>query len=99
MHYLLIYELVPEYLQRRGEFRTEHLKLAWEANSKGDLVLAGAIQEPVDTALLMFKGDTPEGAENFAKNDPYVLNGLVKKWSVRPWATVVGNLAANPTKL
>lgn len=98
MHYLLIYELMPEYLQRRGEFRGVHLKVAWESQSRGELVLAGALQDPADTAILMFQGDTPEAAENFAKADPYVLNGLVKKWSVRPWMTVVGDWAFNPVK-
>jgi len=52
----------------------------------------------VDRALLMFKGDTPKAAEDFAKADPYVLNGLIKSWAVRPWMTVVGDLAANPVK-
>jgi hypothetical protein len=28
--------------------------------------------------------------ENFAKNDPYVKNGLVKNWHIREWTTVIG---------
>jgi uncharacterized protein YciI len=32
-------------------------------------------------------------AERFAKNDPYVLNGLVKQWRVREWTTVLGPAA------
>lgn len=98
MHYFLIYELADDYLDRRGEFRNDHLKLAWHAHDNGDLVLGGALQEPADQAYLLFEGDSPKAAEEFAKSDPYVKNGLIKKWSVRPWMTVVGKLAASPVR-
>jgi uncharacterized protein YciI len=97
-HYLLIYELTDNYLDRRGEFRGLHLKLAWAAHKRGDLILGGALGEPVDRAILMFKGESPKVAEDFAKVDPYVVNGLVKTWTVRPWLTVVGDLASNPVR-
>ena len=97
-HYLLIYELADDYLARRAEFRGVHLKMAWEAHARGELMLGGALGEPVDRAILMFKGDTPKVAEDFANGDPYVANGLVRSWSVRPWMTVVGDLAANPVR-
>jgi uncharacterized protein YciI len=97
-HYLLIYDLADDYLSRRGEFRGVHLKMAWDAHAKGDLVLGGALGEPVDRAILMFKGESPKVAEDFAKADPYVTNGLVKAWTVRQWMTVVGDLAANPVR-
>lgn len=96
MHYLLIYDLAPDYLERRGEFRDEHLKMAWDANESGDLLLGGALQDPADKAFLLFESDSPASAEEFAKNDPYVENGIVKSWQVRPWMTVVGEDASNP---
>jgi uncharacterized protein YciI len=46
--------------------------------------------------MLLFKGESPAAAEAFANNDPYVVNGLVTKWRVREWTTVVGELAENP---
>jgi len=98
MHYLLIYEVGPEYLERRAEFRNEHLALAWAAHGRGELVLGGALADPVDRAVLMFEGDSPAAAEQFARADPYVLNGLVRSWSVRPWTTVVGAGAASPIR-
>jgi uncharacterized protein len=98
MHYLLTYELAPDYLARRGEFRALHLGLAWEAAGRGELVLAGAAGDPPDSAVLVFSGSGPELAEAFAKNDPYVRNGLVKAWHVKPWNTVVGRDAANPVR-
>ncbi|CAM2174194.1 YCII-related domain-containing protein [Paraburkholderia sacchari] len=98
MHYLLMYELVDDYLERRAEHRNEHLALAWAAAERGELLLAGAIAEPVDEALLLFQGESPAAAEAFARNDPYVKAGLVKSWRVRPWQTVVGEKAANPVR-
>lgn len=98
MHYLLFYEVSPDYLERRAEFRSVHLKLAWEANARGELVLGGALDDPADGAVLLFEGDSPEVAERFAAGDPYVKNGLVTNWRVRPWATVVGDLAATPVR-
>lgn len=91
MHYLLIYDLAPDYLERRGEFRDEHLRLAWDAHQVNGLILGGALNDPADKAMLLFKGDSPAAAEAFAGNDPYVKNGIVKEWSVRPWHTVVGD--------
>ena len=98
MHYLLIYNLAPDYLERRGHYRNEHLNLAWQAYQRGELVLGGAVQEPVDTAILLFQGDSPDAAERFAREDPYVKNGLITQWKVRPWMTVVGDDAASPVK-
>ncbi|MFO7278442.1 MAG: YciI-like protein [Pseudomonadota bacterium] len=98
MHYLLFYDLSPDYLERRPAFRAEHLALAWQAHERGELVLGGALADPADCAVLLFQGDSPEPAERFAKADPYVRNGLVKSWRVRPWTTVVGEFAATPVR-
>ena len=97
-HFLLFYELAPDYLERRPRFRAEHLALAWQASDRGELVLGGALGDPVDTSLLLFRGDSPGVAERFAAADPYVKNGLVARWRVRPWTTVVGETAASPVR-
>ena len=97
-HYVLLYDLAPDYLERRAALRDEHLKLAWDAQSRGELVLAGALTDPVDQGLLVFKGDSPEVAERFAEADPYVRSRLVTTWRVREWTTVVGDDAATPVR-
>ena len=98
MHYLMFYDYAPDYLERRGEFREEHLKLAWEAEARGELILGGAFAEPADGAVLLFRIDDPKVAERFAATDPYVKNGLVTDYRVRPWVTVVGQDAETPIK-
>ncbi|GFO65610.1 YciI-like protein [Geomonas paludis] len=99
MHYLLLYEVAPDYLERRCEFRGEHLSMAWESAQRGELILGGALTDPADGAVLLFKADSPEVPAAFAKADPYVLNGLVAKWTVRTWHTVVGEQAHAPVHL
>jgi|SRR5437016_3296067 len=96
-YYALLYELVDDMVTRRAPFREEHLRLAREAHERGELVLAGALAEPVDRALLVFHADDKSKAEAFARKDPYVLNGLAKKWEVRPWNVVVGNKNPAPS--
>lgn len=98
MHYLLFYDVAPDYLERRAAYRDAHLQLAWNAQARGELLLAGALADPVDGAVLLFQGDSPAVAEQFARNDPYVRNGLVIAWRVRLWTTVVGQDAATPVR-
>jgi hypothetical protein len=98
VHYLLFYEFVPDYVERRAEFRTRHLKLAWEAQSRGELILAGAYADPIDGATLLFQCDSREVPERFVASDPYVQTGLVTKWRIREWSTVVGRDATTPVR-
>ena len=89
MHYLLFYDVVPDYLERRAAFRSRHLALGRAAVARGELLLGGALAEPVAGAVLLFQGQSPAVAERFAAADPYVVNGLVRRWWVREWTTVV----------
>jgi uncharacterized protein YciI len=98
MHYLLFYEVAEDYVSRRAQFRDAHLEQAWKASERGELVLAGALANPVDGAVLLFRGESPEVAEKFARADPYVTSGAVKRWYVREWTTVAGVDAATPVR-
>lgn len=98
MHYLLFYEVTDDYLARRAQLRSAHLEKAWAASERGELILGGALANPVDGAVLLFTGDSPAVAEAFAKSDPYVTQGLVRRWYVREWTTVAGKTAATPVR-
>ena len=93
-YHLLEYDLAPDYLDRRGEFRAEHLDLARQAHERGELALAGALADPADRALLVWTTEDRSVVERFAEADPYVRNGLVRSWTVRPWTVVVGGASA-----
>src|SRR5260370_17572707 len=91
-YYALFYEVVDDFPTRRAPFRQEHLRLANEARERGEIVFAGALAEPADRALIVFHAEDKLKVESFARNDPYVQNGLVKKWEVPPWNVVFAQL-------
>jgi uncharacterized protein YciI len=99
MHYLLFYEFGPDYLERRGPYRAEHLRLAWEAHERGELVLGGAYADPADGAALLFKCESEAIPRAFAEADPYVRQGIVQSYRIRKWTTVVGETASTPVRL
>jgi hypothetical protein len=88
-YFAMIYDLVDDYMARRGAFREEHLKMAADAHARGELLMGGAFADPPDMALMIFRVDDSKIAETFARKDPYVTNGLVKRWEVRPWTVVI----------
>lgn len=99
MHHILFYDVVADFVAKRAAFRAAHLELARQAFARGELVLAGALADPVDGAVLVFRGPSPQVAEAFAHADPYVTHGLVSRWRVRKWVTVVGDGASPPEAL
>lgn len=92
-HFLLFYGAGPDYVERRPHYRAQHLALAWAAHERGEMVIAGPLADPVDGAVLMFAGADKSVAEDFARADPYVTSGMVARWHVREWTTLIGDLA------
>lgn len=88
-HYILFYEVAPDFMERRPAFRDAHLAHARRSFDAGAMLIGGALAEPTDQVISVFQGESPAAAEAFAKEDPYVLNGLVTRWSVRPWSMVI----------
>ena len=88
-YFALFYDVVEEFVSRRTAYREAHLQRVHEAHRRGELVLAGALTDPVDRALLVFRAADRSVPEEFARKDPYVTSGLVTRWEVRPWAVVV----------
>lgn len=89
-YFALTYEVVDNYVEKRAPFREAHLERARAARERGELLMAGALGEPPG-ALLVFKSADRTAAEDFARTDPYVLNGLVSRWQVRPWTVVISD--------
>jgi hypothetical protein len=89
-YWLLIYDLVDDYLERRDPLRPEHLALARAARSHGELVMAGALADPYDMAVFVWQVDDTEVINRFVAHDPYVRAGLVKSWRIRRWNVVIG---------
>ncbi len=98
-YFALFYDAVHDFVARRAEYREEHLRLVPEAHRRGELLLAGALTDPTDRALLVFRAADGSTAEGFARNDPYVKKGLVTRWEVRPWAVVIGNEPSDASRM
>jgi uncharacterized protein YciI len=90
-YFVLSYSVVENFVDRRMPHRPEHLRLIREAHERGEIVMAGAVGDPPEGGLLVFRADSAATAEEFARRDPYVTNGLVTRWEVRRWNVVVGN--------
>jgi len=90
MYLALLYDLVDDYLERRPAFRDDHLALAGAAHDRGELLLAGAFTDPADAGLLVWATDDRSVVERFVERDPYVTNGLVRRWRIRSWNVVIG---------
>lgn len=88
--HLLVYEYVPDVLERRAPHREAHLAHVSEWRDRGELVVAGAVGDPPHGALIAFDVSDPGRVEEFAANDPYVEAGLVTAQRIEPWAVVTG---------
>jgi uncharacterized protein YciI len=93
MYYILFYKTVNNYIERRVPFRESHLALVHKAHEEGSLIMAGALADPPDRAVLIFKGDNPDAAYDFVAHDPYVKNRLITEWSIRTWTVVTGGVS------
>jgi len=88
-YFALIYDVVEGFKEQRMPFRPAHLQVINDAHGRGEITMAGALGDPPDGALIVFRADSADVVERFAKADPYVTSGLVKSWRVRPWTVVV----------
>ena len=91
-YFALFYETLDNFPEKRTPFRGSHLQLVRDAHDRGELLLAGALADPADRALLVFRSHDKSVAEDFARRDPYVMNGLVTRWHVREWTQVIATL-------
>lgn len=90
MYYILFYKTVEQFEEKRLPHRADHFNYIKAFVEKGALVLGGALQDPPNEAVIVFQSENPHTAQDFATNDPYVINGLITSWEVRPWNVMVG---------
>lgn len=95
-YFALTYETVENFVERRTAYRPAHITQVRDAHARGELVMAGALGDPPSGALLIFRAEDRSIPERFAASDPYVVQGLVRRWDVRPWTVVVGNDPSEP---
>lgn len=89
-HFVLFYDYPADFRERRAPYRGAHIGHANASSARDELQLGGAFADDPPMGMLLFKAETPQVAEDFARADPYVQNGVVNSWRVREWVTVVG---------
>ncbi len=87
MKYVMIYENSPSGLEKARLHFPEHRKRLDAFHARGILLMAGPLMNPTDMALGVFT--SREAAEEFIAGDPFVVNGVVAKWSIREWNEVL----------
>lgn len=92
--FVLFYDYVPDMIGRRTPYRDAHLALVREWFDTGRLLMAGALIDPLDSAILVFSVAESAAVQPFIDRDPYIEAGLVRGFRVRPWNLVVGPIQA-----
>ena len=92
MVYILTYEYVEDYLEKRKPHRKDHFDHVSPYIKSGNLLLGGATANPADKGIIIYKGLTKDQIQDIVKNDPYYKAGIIKHFSIREWTVVVGAL-------
>ena len=87
---LLTLDYVEDILEKRDPYRAEHIAGAKAQEAAGKCVLAGALQNPTDKGVFVFKDCDEAYVKNFVESDAYYKAGLVPSYTIRPWMIVVG---------
>jgi uncharacterized protein YciI len=83
MKYVLIYESAEGVREKAPPHVPAHSARIREFHSRGTLLMIGVFEDPEEGAMGVFT--TSEAAEEFARGDAFVLNGVVRDWRVLAW--------------
>ena len=82
--YVLFYESADDVRAKAPPFFPAHVARWREFQNQGTLLMIGTFANPQEEgSMAIFT--TREAAQAFARNDPFVLNGVVRRWSIREW--------------
>ncbi|HZE34367.1 MAG TPA: YciI family protein [Actinoallomurus sp.] len=88
MKYVVFYESSPDVLTLAPQHFPAHQARLADFHARGLLLMVGTFGDPVkEGSMAIFT--TREGAEEFVKGDPFVLNGVVSSWNLREWNEVL----------
>lgn len=85
MKYVMVYEPAPEGRAKAGQYFAAHRARLDRFHAQGTLLMAGPLED--GTALGIFT--TREAAEEFVREDPFVLGGVVGRVTIREWNEVL----------
>jgi hypothetical protein len=80
----MFYEIAPDGLARVPAHMAGHQERLQEFHGRKVLLMAGPYGAPPVGALGVFT--SRQAAEEFVKGDPFVLNGIVARYTLHDWA-------------
>ncbi len=87
MKYVMFYETAPDAIEKARTHYPAHRTRLDEFHRRGVLLMAGPWSNPAEGALGIFV--SREAAEEFIKEDPFVVNGVISKWTIKEWNEVL----------
>jgi uncharacterized protein YciI len=82
--YVLFYKSADDVAAKAPLHFAAHSALGQAFHERGSLVAYGPFGNPQEEgSMAVFS--SRETAEDFARNDPFVLNGVVRDWHIREW--------------
>jgi uncharacterized protein YciI len=80
--YVLFYESAEDTGSRARDIFPSH-RARWKGYAeRGDLLMIGTFSD-LSGAMAIF--GSREAAEEFARGDPFVTEGVVRRWEIREW--------------
>ena len=84
LKYVLFYESADDVQDKAPLHFPEHRAHGQEFHQRGLLLAYGPFANPQEEgSMAVFT--TREAAEDFARGDPFVSNGVVRNWEIREW--------------
>ncbi|MDB5764772.1 MAG: hypothetical protein JWQ21_3767 [Herminiimonas sp.] len=87
MKVVMFYEVAQDGMAKAQANYAAHRIRLDEFHARGELLMAGPYANPAEGAMGVFK--SREAAEEFIQGDPFVINGVIGKWSLRDWNEVL----------
>jgi uncharacterized protein YciI len=94
LKYVLLYETAPGALPKAMELFPAHQKHYGPFVERGELLGIGTFGDPQEEgSMAIFT--SREAAEEFVKRDPFTLEGVVARWTIRDWDDVLSDTGSS----
>lgn len=96
MKYVVFYESAEDMLPKARQHFAAHQARYGIFVNNGTLLMIGTFANPQEEGSMGIFTNR-EAAEEFVRDDPFVLNGVVRRWHIREWNEVLWNPNAAPS--
>jgi uncharacterized protein YciI len=88
MRYVLFYDSADDVKSRAPAHLAAHRAHLEASHARGDLLMIGTFADVQEQgAMAIFTSH--EAAADFARDDPFVLNGVVRSWRIQIWNEIL----------